>query len=955
MRRHVPGGAICPLLLVAASACVEPTLPPLPVAGCVVTPATLGVLVGDSIRLRATAQDAEQAEVRGVAVTFTSTAPTVAQVVAATGLVTGVAPGVAEVAATCGSGGGTAVGRATVSVAARPAASVVLQPAMASLFEADTVAIRATVRDDRGGTVVAPRLAWSSLSATVARVDSTGRVEALAPGTALIRASVDGAQATATISVAARVPATLTLPPSYQVEAGEAVTAQAVVRDVTGRVLPGRLPTWSSSAPTIATVDAAGIVRGVAPGTAVITARLDALSASTTVTVIPGAPVARVDVTPASASVIAGRTLPFTATPRDATNRALNGRVVTWRSADVGVATVSASGVATGLSPGATAITAVVDGRQGTALLAVTPVPVASVTISPAAPAVRIGQTVALTATVRDSSGTPITGRSVTWTSLAPATATVNGTGVVTGVAEGSASIRAQVDGVQGTATVQVTAPPVSRVEITPSSPVVPIGGMVALTATAFDSAGSVMAGRSFSWATTNSTIAAVSATGVVTGVAGGNASISATTGGRTAQVSVSVRAIGAVTRVEVTPGRAYLLRGESRTLLATAYDGNGFVVTGRPVTWSGSDATIATVASDGTVRAVALGTMRVTAQVDGRSATVEVRIVPTYGQAAARVHAASASTGGWVTCAVTPSGEAFCWGENWDGQVGDGTQTSREQPVPVAGGISFREVQVGSRHTCGISIAGAAFCWGDNSFAALGDGTTITRLTPTAVQGGRTYKALAVARTHTCAVDTDGQAWCWGSNNAGQLGVGSSVASSSIPRAVATPARFESLLAHVTGGFNEIVTTCGITATGALWCWGNGLPDGINQTRYTPVNVSPPVSVRNVIGLPGGPYCVLDMNGEIWCTTFFPFGWQRRPGFTATALLSYYTSPCALNTSGTVRCWAQESWSGVLQDQPPLVAAHAYYRRFLGIDAAGRIWQWSSDTAPPDLVVIPP
>jgi uncharacterized protein YjdB len=436
-------------------------------------------------------------------------------------------------------------------------------------------------------------------------VDSTGRVEAIAPGTAAIRANVGIAQAIATISVAARVPASLTMPATFRVEAGETASAEVVVRDPTGRVLPGRIPSWSSSAPATALVDASGLIRGVAPGTAVVTARLDALVASGTVTVLPAAPVARVDVTPASATVTAGRTITLTASPRDAAGRALGGRTVTWTTGNGGVASVAATGVVTGVTPGATVITATVDGRQGTALLAVTPVPVASVSISPAAPTLRVGQSVSLTASARDSGGAAITGRSVVWTSTAPSIVTVSATGVLTGVAEGAASIRAEVEGVVGVVSAQVTTPSVSRVEITPSSPVVSVGGSVSLQAAAFDSDGSTIVGRTINWGTSNSTIATVSATGVVTGVAAGTTSISATTGGKTAQVNVSVRTIGAVTRVEITPGRAYLLPGETRRLSATAYDANGFAVTGRLVSWITADATIATASNAGDVFAL--------------------------------------------------------------------------------------------------------------------------------------------------------------------------------------------------------------------------------------------------------------------------------------------------------------------------------------------------------------
>jgi uncharacterized protein YjdB len=969
-------------LLVAMTACTEPILPPLAVATCTVTPASVALLVGDTVQLRATALDAEQVSVRGATIAFSSSVPTVAQVVATSGVTTGVAPGTAQVVATCGTGSASAVGRAAVTVGARPAASVVFQSATVALLEADTTVLRVVVRDDRGGVVQTPRVLWSSLSPTIARVDSTGRVEAIAPGTAAIRANVGIAQATATISVAARVPASLTMPATFRVEAGETVSAEVVVRDPTGRVLPGRIPSWSSSALAIASVDAAGLIRGVAPGTAVVTARLDALVASGMVTVLPAAPVARVDVTPASATVTEGRTITLTASPRDAAGRALNGRTVTWTTGNGGVASVAATGVVTGVTPGATVITATVDGRQGSALLAVTPVPVASVSISPAAPTVRVGQSVSLTASARDSGGAPITGRSVVWTSTAPSIVTVSATGVLTGVAEGAASIRAEVEGVVGVVSVQVTTPSVSRVEITPSSPLVSVGGTVQLQATAYDSDGSTIVGRTINWGTSNSTIATVSATGVVTGVAAGTTSISATIGGKTSQASVSVRTIGAVTRIEITPRRAYLLPGETRRLSATAYDANGFVVTGRTVLWTTADATIATASPAGDVRAVGVGTTTATAVVDGRTASTDVLVIPTFGQTVATVRSARVDQGlsyTHSTCALVPTGAAYCWGDNVFGDVGDGTTSRRVAPARVAGGVTFSIVVPGGYHTCGLSTAGSAFCWGRNASGQLGDGTTIDRVTPTAVMGGRRYTQLALGTDHACALDASGQAWCWGSNRAGQLGVGSNTSSSLVPVSPSTTERFVSLSAHYADwmGDHYGAATCGITGIGAVWCWGEALPDGIRQIRYTPIDVSAPVALRSLVDAgfvySGGYvqavyYCGLDTQARAWCTTGRgPFagssdlGWQQRTGVTPTSLMPPGGRFCGINVTGNAACWAPTGTSApiTLRDQPALVSGSANESVLYGIDANGRLWRWdrenSTSLSGPYLVVIPP
>jgi alpha-tubulin suppressor-like RCC1 family protein len=76
----------------------------------------------------------------------------------------------------------------------------------------------------------------------------------------------------------------------------------------------------------------------------------------------------------------------------------------------------------------------------------------------------------------------------------------------------------------------------------------------------------------------------------------------------------------------------------------------------------------------------------------------------------------------------------AYCWGTNWEGQVGDGTTTTRLTPVAVAGRFYFRQLSSGTYHTCGKSSADAAYCWGSNGSVQLGDGTQINRLSPTPV-----------------------------------------------------------------------------------------------------------------------------------------------------------------------------------------------------------------------------
>ena len=183
------------------------------------------------------------------------------------------------------------------------------------------------------------------------------------------------------------------------------------------------------------------------------------MAASVTVTGCP-LPVASVSVTPATATIGVGQTAQYAAITRDAFGNPLGGRTVTWSSSNPAVATVNGAGQATGVAVGSATLTATSEGKSGTAAILVTNVPVASVTVSPATASVPAGQTVQLTATLKDANGNTLTGRTVTWSSDNTAVATVSGSGLVSGVVAGAATITATSEAKTGTSAITVTAPP---------------------------------------------------------------------------------------------------------------------------------------------------------------------------------------------------------------------------------------------------------------------------------------------------------------------------------------------------------------------------------------------------------------------------------------------------------------------------------------------------------------
>ncbi|HMG69747.1 MAG TPA: Ig-like domain-containing protein, partial [Gemmatimonadaceae bacterium] len=427
--------------------------------------------------------------------------------------------------------------------------------------------------------------------------------------------------------------ASVTVSPSAaSVVVGATQQLTATTKDSTDAVLTGRSVTWSSSNTAFATVDANGLVTGVAAGSATITATSEGKSGTSAITVTAtSVPVATVTVDPTSASIVTGVTQQLTATTTDAAGNTLTGRNIAWTS-DVGsVATVDAStGLVTGVGSGTATITATSEGKSGTAVITVTAVSVATVTVSPSSASVVVGNTQQLTAVMKDAGGAVLTGRNVTWSS-GNAAATVDANGLVTTVSVGSATITATSEGKTGTSAITVTAVPVATVTVSPASSSVTAGATEQLTATAKDANDNVLTGRSITWNSNNTGMASVDAnTGVVTGVtAGGPAMITATSEGKSGTASVVVTP-APVASVAVSPSSATVAVGGVQPLSATLKDANNNVLTGRSVVWSSDASSVASVNTvTGVVTGVGLGSARITATSEGKSGTSSITVTP--------------------------------------------------------------------------------------------------------------------------------------------------------------------------------------------------------------------------------------------------------------------------------------------------------------------------------------
>jgi uncharacterized protein YjdB len=289
------------------------------------------------------------------------------------------------------------------------------------------------------------------------------------------------------------------------------------------------------------------VVTAVDVGSATITATSEGKQGAANITITQAA-VDTVRINGPIPSLTVNGTTTVTATTTDQKGITLSGRTVTWSSDNTAVATVDPStGLVTAVAAGTANIIATSETKTGSAAVTVTD-PVTSVTVSPTAPSVTVGQTQQMTATTTDINGQPLSGRSVTWASDNSAVASVDpSTGVVTAVAAGTANITATSETkTSAPAVVTVTNVPVATVDVTPANPSLSaaISETVSLTATPKDGSGNTlsMSGRTVTWSSDTPSAATVDpSTGVVTAVAQGTATITATVDGVPGSTIVTV------------------------------------------------------------------------------------------------------------------------------------------------------------------------------------------------------------------------------------------------------------------------------------------------------------------------------------------------------------------------------------------------------------------------------
>jgi alpha-tubulin suppressor-like RCC1 family protein len=225
---------------------------------------------------------------------------------------------------------------------------------------------------------------------------------------------------------------------------------------------------------------------------------------------------------------------------------------------------------------------------------------------------------------------------------------------------------------------------------------------------------------------------------------------------------------------------------------------------------------------------------------------------------------ATQVGAGLYHTCALLRSGRVSCWGSNRAGQLGNNSLSDSALPVPVFGIPDAVLITVGLSFSCAVDRSMRTFCWGDNSGGNLGTGDRNDRLTPYPIGtwfDGATE--LACGQRHTCALRT-GRVWCWGEDNDGCLGRGHAGPNALMPEPVPD---FDDVREVGTGSSH----TCALRREGSVWCWGNNtggqLGDGTRTDSPSPVQVLGLANIQQLAVAPGQDFsCAVDGESVPWC-----------------------------------------------------------------------------------------
>lgn len=603
---------------------------------------------------------------------------------------------------------------------------------------------------------------------------------------------------------------------------------------------------------------------------------------------------------------------------------------------------------------------------------AVQVVEVATVEITGAPGTLLVGGTVQLAAVPKDDRNNVLSGRETTWTSSAPAVASVDGSGRVTGLTAGTATISASVEGRSASVTLTVNNPAPTLNALDPAEAAVGGPGFeLTVRGTNFVH-GSVVLWDGHARATTyvsgtelraQITAADIAQPRVVQVAVSNPAPGGGTSASRPFTVTAAANPVPAITALD--PSRTAAGSGA----LTLTVRGTNFVQ-GSVVRWNGSNRQTTYVSATELRAQIPAGDLAQPGQAqvtvfnpapgggasNALTFTIEQPVNPAPTITALDPSSAFAGSDA-LTLKVTGTNFVQSSVVRWNGsdrqttyvsatelraeitaadlaepgtaQVtvfnpapGGGTSNAQPFAILTPPGAIVPRMSAGFYHTCGVSTTGTVYCWGLGEEGRLGNGTSENSAVPVAVAGGQVYAQVAAGDHHSCGITTTGQAFCWGFNVHGQLGDGG-VASSEVPVAVSGGHSFKAIDVGI--GFS-----CGLTTGGAIYCWGSNtdgnLGDGTTTNRRTPVPVAGGHTFAK-LAVGGFHACGVTLDGKALCwgrntngqlgdgtttnrsTPTAVAGGQRFVDITAGTVHT-----CAITSDGSAFCWGRNE-SGELGD----------------------------------------
>ena len=455
-------------------------------------------------------------------------------------------------------------------------------------------------------------------------------------------------------------------------------------------------------------------------------------------------------------------------------------------------------------------------------------------------------------------------------------------------------------------------------------------------------------------WSTGNPEIATVSF-GHVTGLKDGTTVVRATWSTFVDSAVVTVKT-PVITGVWITLPSSLLVGQTAGAKMIIESADN---VAGIPVVYSSKDPAKAIVSSTGMVTSLADGVVDIVAVVGGISASHRLTIT----RDAPRIRFSAIDAGAQHTCGLVgggglAEGTAVCWGSGWAGGLGNGRNDNAFTPVIVsAAPVPFKAITSGEAHTCALSTDGDAYCWGSNFSGEIGDNTTIHRLLPVKVLSSVKFASISAGLGHTCALTSDARVYCWGIihktssvvpvrveglpritqlssekqracglTDIGEVycwGEGDGLVvktSQDKPTKVANGMTFKSI---ASGGYH----TCGLRENGSVYCWGMNATGQIDPARTgavaDPFLVSGGFSFRS-IAAGGLVTCGITVSTGTRCLGQTMLG--NTPGGRALSMLeipresehpfvaitSGQFHTCAIDDRGGAWCWGEQRFGAV-------------------------------------------